>query len=127
MGAPELGIAGAAYARAFCAVVLSFGVFTKKNDAKFRVFISWPFKADIFSRLLRFGGPSGANLFMEVVGFAWFVFEVGKLGEVSLAASNITLSVNTLIFTPMLGLNTAVSALVGGRPWAGKNRTKRIL
>ena len=116
-GAPELGIAGAGYATvtgwAFCAIVLGFGVFTKKNDAKFKVFRSWRLNTNIFFRLLRFGGPSGANLFMEVVGFAWFVFEVGKLGEVPLAASNIALSVNTLIFTPMLGLNTAVSALVG--------------
>lgn len=116
-GAPELGIAGAAYATvtgwAFCAIVLSVGVFTKKNDAEFRVFRAWRFKPDIFLRLLRFGGPSGANLFMEVVGFAWFVFEVGKLGEIALAASNIALSVNTLIFMPMLGLNTAVATLVG--------------
>ena len=116
-GMPELGIGGAALATvigwAFTAVALGFGVFRKKNDERFRVFRSWRLKKDIFIRLLRFGGPSGMNLFMEVVGFAWFVFEVGRLGETALAASNIALSVNTLIFTPMLGLNTAVSTLVG--------------
>ncbi|CAK7070737.1 MAG: Multidrug resistance protein NorM [Desulfovibrio sp.] len=116
-GAPELGIAGAAYATvaggAFWSIALALGVFTKKNDKAFRVFRSWRFKKDIFLRLLRFGGPSGANLFMEVVGFAWFVFEVGKLGEIPLAASNIASSVNMLIFMPMLGINSAVAALVG--------------
>lgn len=116
-GLPELGIAGAGFATvigwAFCTIALGFGVFTKKNNDTFRVFQAWKLKADVFVRLLRFGIPSGVNLFMEVVGFAWFVLEVGKLGEVALAASNIAFSVNSLAFMPMLGLNTAVSSLVG--------------
>lgn len=116
-GSPELGITGAAYATvaswAFCALVLSLGVFTRKNEAAFCVLSAWRFNKDLFHRLLRFGGPSGANLFMEVVGFAWFVLEVGMLGEVALAASNIAFSVNMLVFMPMLGLNSAVAALVG--------------
>lgn len=124
-GLPELGIAGAGIATvigwAFCTVILGFGVFTARNDREFHVFRAWRFKKDIFRRLLRFGGPSGVNLFMEIVGFAWFSFEVGRLGEVALAASNIALSVNSLVFIPMLGLNSAVAALVGqamgrGRP-----------
>ncbi len=116
-GLPELGIAGAGYATvtgwAFCAILLGIGVFSKKNDRYFHVFRSWRLKPDVFLRLFRFGGPSGVNLFMEVVGFAWFTLEVGKLGEVALASSNIALSVNTLVFTPMLGMNQAVAALVG--------------
>lgn len=116
-GFPELGIAGAGIATvigwAFCAVILGFGVFTRKNDQSYHVFRDWRFKTSMFVRLLRFGGPSGANLFMEVVGFAWFTLEVGKLGETALAASNIALSVNTLVFTPMLGLNSAIASLVG--------------
>lgn len=116
-GAPELGIAGAAYATVtgwvFTAAVLGFGVFTKKNDVIFHVFRAWRFNKDLFFRLLRFGGPSGMNFFVDIAGFAWFLLEVGKLGEVQLAASSIALSVNSLIFTPMLGLNAAVSTLVG--------------
>ena len=124
-GLPELGIAGAGYATvigwAFCAILLGVGVFTAKNDRQFTVFRAWRFKGALFLRLLRFGGPSGVNLFMEVVGFAWFTLEVGRLGEIAQAASNIALSINTLVFTPMLGLNAAVAALVGqamgrGRP-----------
>jgi len=116
-GLPELGIVGAGIATvigwAFCTVILGIGVFTVKNDQYFHVFRSWRFKPDMMTRLLRFGGPSGVNMFMEVVGFAWFALEVGKLGEVALAASNIAMSVNSLVFTPMLGLNSAVAALVG--------------
>lgn len=116
-GFPELGIAGAGLATvvgwAFCAAVLGIGVFTRKNDERFRVFRAWRFRKEMFFRLFRFGGPSGINLFMEVAGFAWFTFEIGRLGETPQAASNIALSMNTLIFTPMLGLNSAVSSLVG--------------
>lgn len=116
-GFPELGIAGAGLATvagwAFCAVALGIGVFRKKNDVRFRVYRAWRLKTDMFLRLLRFGVPSGVNLFMEVVGFAWFVLEVGRLGEVALAASNIAFSMNSLVFMPMMGLNTAVATLVG--------------
>ncbi|SBV91320.1 MATE efflux family protein [uncultured delta proteobacterium] len=123
-GFPELGIAGAGIATvigwAFCAVILGFGVFTAKNDKEFHVFRAWRVNAELVVRLLRFGGPSGVNLFMEVVGFAWFVLEVGKLGEVPLAASNIAFSVNSLVFMPMLGMNSAVAALVGQAMGAGR-------
>lgn len=116
-GFPELGIAGAGIATvigwAFCAAILGAGVFTANNDRSFHVFSAWRFKTSTFMRLLRFGGPSGINLFMEVAGFAWFILEVGTLGETALAASNIAMSVNTLVFMPMLGLNAAVAALVG--------------
>ncbi|MCC8193906.1 MAG: MATE family efflux transporter [Deltaproteobacteria bacterium] len=116
-GVPALGIAGAGLATvigwAFCAVLLGLGVFTAKNDRDFRVFRSWRFKGALFLRLFRFGGPSGINLFMEVVGFAWFTLEVGRLGEIALAASNIALSVNSLVFMPMLGMNSAAATLVG--------------
>jgi MATE family multidrug resistance protein len=56
---------------------------------------------------------------MEVAGFAWFTLEVGKLGEVPLAASNIAFSVNALVFMPMLGMNAAVASLVGRAMGAG--------
>ena len=116
-GLPELGIAGAGYATvigwAFSTLILGMGIFTRNNDRHFHVFRAWRFRSELFLRLLRFGLPSGANLFMEVAGFAWFTLEVGRLGETALAASNIALSVNTLVFMPMLGMNQAVASLVG--------------
>ena len=116
-GAPELGIAGAGattvFSWAFCAAVLGYKVFTKENDEKFHIFRAWRLEHDIFVRLLRYGIPSGINFFMEVVVFAWFIMEVGRLGEVALAASNIAFSMNSLVFMPMMGLNSAIAALVG--------------
>ncbi len=116
-GFPETGIAGAALATAigwaFCAILLAFGVFSKANERKYAVRRSLGFDREVFSRLLRFGVPGGVNLFMEVFGFTWFIFEVGRLGQTAMAASNIAFSVNSLLFMPMLGMNAAVSTLVG--------------
>ncbi len=116
-GLPEMGIAGAGLATAvgwaFCAIILAVGVFSKANDRKYTVRRAWRFDREIFGRLLRFGVPSGFNLFMEVIGFTWFIFEVGKLDQVQAAASNIVFSINSLLFMPMLGMNAGVSSLVG--------------
>jgi MATE family multidrug resistance protein len=50
---------------------------------------------------------------MEMAAVAWFSFEVGAFGKEALAASNIAFSLNSLVFLPMLGMNIALSSLVG--------------
>ena len=116
-GLPELGIAGAGYATVtgwiFCSMVLACRIFTRRNDRHLAVLRGWRLNGDMFRRLVRYGFPSGLSMFMEVVGFAWFVLEVGKLGRDALAASNIALTINTLVFMPMLGLTSAIATLTG--------------
>ncbi len=116
-GFPRLGIIGAGIATGIGWVVsflfLAYFVFKKDNELKFKVRSAWQFDAEMFMRLLRFGLPSGLNLFLELVGALWFVFEVGRLGTAALAASNIAFSINSLVFMPMLGFNMAVAALSG--------------
>lgn len=116
-GFPEMGIRGAAIATVlgsvFTCAIFAALIFRRKNESRFGVFRGWRVQKDLFLRLLRFGGPSGFNLFMETVAFAWFILEMGTLGITAQAASNIALSVNNVIFMPMLGLNTAIAALVG--------------
>ncbi len=116
-GFPEMGIAGAALATALgwvlSFVILACLVFTRKNDERYAVRRSWRLEKELCLRLLCYGVPSGANFFMEVFGFTWFMLEIGRLGEVPLAASTIAFSINSLLFMPMLGLNSAVATLVG--------------
>jgi len=60
--------------------------------------------------------------------FAWtgFVFFIGRLGELELAATTIAWRINAIAFFPMIGLSIAVSTLVGqaqgsGRPdWSAR-------
>jgi multidrug resistance protein, MATE family len=64
-------------------------------------------------RMVRFGLPSGLNLLSEIGSFSLFILIAGRLGELSLAVSNIALSINTLAFLPLIGLNIAAATLVG--------------
>ncbi|MDR1359889.1 MAG: MATE family efflux transporter [Deltaproteobacteria bacterium] len=116
-GLPSLGVTGAALATAVgwaveCAILIPL-VFTRANDARFQVIRGWRFEGEMFRRLLRFGLPSGCNFCLELIAVTWFAMEIGAFGAIPLAASNIAFSVNSLIFMPAMGLNMAVSTLVG--------------
>lgn len=136
LGIPPLGILGAGLATVagwiIVVVTLSAVIFTRKNDAVYHVRRGLCFEWGMFRRLLRYGLPSGVNFFMELVAVAWFSFEVGSFGKEALAASNIAFSLNSLVFLPMLGMNIALSSLVGqamgrGKPLEAERVTKNTL
>ncbi len=77
--------------------------------ASFRFALNWP----LLKRLVSFGGPSGLQMFLEVVGFTTFVFLVGSLGDTELAATNLAFNISSLAFMPVFGLACAASILVG--------------
>jgi MATE family multidrug resistance protein len=135
-GIPALGILGAGIATiigwSVSALIMARLIFTRKNDEMYHVRRGFPFEWDMFRRLMRFGLPSGANLFMELIAVTWFAFAVGAFGTVALAASNIVFALNSLVFVPMLGLNIAVASLVGqamgrGRPDEAERVTMNTL
>lgn len=121
---PEMGIAGAGIATVSSwgmqVVMYSYLVFTKENDCDFAVFRARAFDKVLFKRMMRFGLPSGVNGFFELFAVAFFIFIVGRLGRVELAASNIVFSLDTVAFLPMIGLNIAISTLVGQAMGRGK-------
>ncbi|MDR2574322.1 MAG: MATE family efflux transporter [Desulfovibrio sp.] len=117
-GLPELGIKGAAIAtvagQSFAACLLVCLVFQDSGRrAGYSLSASWRPKKDLLLHFLRYSAPSGFHHFIEVAGFSWFMLHLGRLGETALAASNIVFSINTLVFLPMMGLNSAVASLVG--------------
>jgi MATE family multidrug resistance protein len=67
----------------------------------------------LFFRLLRYGGPSGLQMLVDIAGFTVFLLLVGTLGPEALAATTLAFNVNTLAFVPMLGLGIALSTMVG--------------
>ncbi|MFW5734096.1 MAG: MATE family efflux transporter [Oceanidesulfovibrio sp.] len=133
---PELGIAGAAIASvaaaAFTAGLFCWWIFTRSNEEQYAVRSAWRPDRVLLARLVRFGLPGGVEFFMEISAITFFVFLVGRLGTVELAASNIVFAVNTLGFLPMIGLHIAVSSLVGqavgrGEPDHGAKATASAL
>ena len=88
----------------------------------------WRLDGRLMRRLIRLGGPGGLQLFMEVAAFTAFVVLVGRLGPRAMAATNLAFNVNTMAWMPVVGLGTAVTAMVGQelgrneprwpRPWS---------
>lgn len=133
---PELGIAGAGIATLIAytlpAVSFAFMIFTPENEACFRVRSAHRLVPSLMKRFLHFGLPGGVQFFLDMFGVSFFVFMVGRLGAVELAASNIAISIDTLAFLPTIGMHIAASIMVGqamgsGRPDDAAYAAKSVL
>lgn len=116
-GFPKLGIQGAAVATVFstfiCCVVFFILFLAPKNHQMFRTRTSYRFNPNLMRRLMRFGTPAGIQFLLEVSSFTMFIFMVGNVGKIELAASNIAFSLNSLAWLPMIGASVATATLVG--------------
>jgi MATE family multidrug resistance protein len=114
---PELGITGAGTATVFSwtVVAIIFGVmiFTSENDRVYAVRKHRKFDLELFRRLLKFGMPGALQFTMDILGFTFFVFMVGRIGNMELAISNIVISIDSLAFMPLMGFSLGTSTLVG--------------
>ena len=133
---PELGILGAGLATvsAWALVALLFGllIFNRENQQRFGVRDKRRFESDLFFRLMRFGVPGSVQFCMDVFGFAFFIFMVGRIGKTELAVTNMVMSINSLAFMPMMGMGLGTSTLVGqalgaGRPESAAETTRLTL
>ncbi len=123
-GFPELGIAGAAWATVAaislkCLIYLV--LFLSPRAAQTcDTRASCRFDRALYLRLLRYGGPNGLQMFIEILGFTVFVLLLGRLGPLELTASSLALNVNNLAFMPAWGVALATSTIVG--QYLGRNR-----
>ena len=128
LGAPELGVQGAAMASSIslilkCVLLIVFAVvFIRRGK-----FGPWPsesivharassvltFDRTLMQRLLHYGWPAGVSVVAEAWSFAIIMMIVGNLGEQAAAATTLALGVNVLAFIPLIGLGIAVGVLVG--------------
>jgi MATE family multidrug resistance protein len=118
-GFPELGIAGAGWATvtgSWTSALLAVWLLLRPEfRAEFGTLRGWRLERDLFGRLMKYGGPAGAQVFLDVLVFHVFVQLVGRLGEAATGATTLTVRLNMVAFLPMLGLGQAVSILVGQR------------
>lgn len=122
LGAPALGVAGAALASTlstWIAFLVLFGIFLRDGKRAGRV-VPQLAMAD-FKRMLRFGLPAGLNWFFEFLAFMFFVnVVVAGLGTTALAAMMSVLQINSVSMMPAFGLASAGAILVGQRIGAGE-------
>ena len=126
-GLPEWGIRGAAWATNFAglfsALLFFILILRPSHRREFATLRGWKPEADLFRRLLRFGGPSGLTFMLDILAFSLFILIAGRLGTVELAASNLAFNINTLAFMPLIGCGIAVTTMVGQR--LGRNQPEK--
>lgn len=111
LGAPALGVAGAALSSAIGSWLGFFYILAS--------FLGTPgprsaLRALEFRRMVRFGLPNGVSWFFEFGAFMLFINGVmGYLGTIPLAAVNVQLQINSIAFMPAIGLASAGAVLVG--------------
>lgn len=116
-GLPALGIEGAAWATVvsqwFRVLLYLILMHTPRNRRTYRVGEGRRLDPLLLRRLVRYGGPNGLQLLVEVAAFTVFLLLVGRLGEQAMAATTLAFNINSVAFVPMLGLGLAVTTIVG--------------
>jgi MATE family multidrug resistance protein len=103
-------------AGSWASALLALALFLRpRYRAEFATLSGWRPEFDLFGRLLRYGGPAGMQLFLDVFVFNCFVQLVGRLGEAAEGATTLTIRLNMVAILPTIGLGQAVSILVGQR------------
>jgi MATE family multidrug resistance protein len=124
LGFPEMGIEGAAWATVISqwSKVLFYGAIMSRPHYvhTYHLLDGFRFDRDLFSRLLKFGGPNGLQFFVEIFALTLFMMLVGRLGEEAMVMTTLAFNVNSMAFVPILGLGTAVTTMVGKQ--LGDNR-----
>ena len=122
-GFPELGIAGAGIATvsawALITLLYALCIVLPEENRHFNFLANWRFDRALFRRLMRFGLPGGVMFFVEILAITIFMFLIGRLGKVELAASNIVFALDTVVFLPMIGFHIAAEVMVGQAIGAG--------
>jgi len=109
LGAPALGVDGAAWASAIASwlgfIVIAIAFWPHRHGEGKLSFRE-------LRRVIRFGLPNGLNWFIEFAAFQLFVNGVmASLGDETVAALNVVLAVNSISFMPAFGLASAGSIL----------------
>jgi MATE family multidrug resistance protein len=115
-GFPEWGIGGAAIATVIAnaaACVIYFTIFLLPANRRNFCTANYVFDKELFTRLMKFGIPSGVQFMLDILGFALFIVFIGRIDPVSFAASSMVFQINTLSFMPMIGFGIATTVLVG--------------
>lgn len=126
-GFPALGIRGAAYGTIIggvCGlVVLGVAYFFGREHGEYGVGHSFRFDPDISRKLLKFGYPAGIEFFLNLAAFTAMITLFHAQGQRVATAATVTFNWDMVAFIPLIGIEIAVTSLVGRYMGAGKPDT----
>lgn len=119
LGFAERGIEGAGWATvtgSWASALLAVALLLRRPYRRgYNTASGWRPERELFGRLMKYGGPAGTQVFLDVLVWNLFVQMVGRLGEAAMGATTLTVRLNMIAFLPMMGLGQAVCILVGQR------------
>jgi len=123
LGAPALGIVGAATGTALASAVmtlfLAVAFFRSARAAPYRGARLVRVAPDVCGRLVRYGLSNGLEGFVGILCFTAIVLILHSMGESVAAAITMVFNWDLVSFFPILGVQIAVSTLVGQNLGAG--------
>jgi len=115
-GFPVMGIKGAAWASVISelSATLAFILYTVRFTPykKYQLFAFRKFSRETFSSVLNISLPVMMQNFFSFAGWLFFFLFVEKMGEHSLAISNIIRSIYVIMLVPILGFSFTTNSLV---------------
>lgn len=116
-GFPALGIRGAAYGTiigGICGlIILSGSYFLGKTCSKYKVRHSFRLDPGVMGKLLKFGYPAGLEFFLNLAAFTAMITLFHSEGPAVATAATITFNWDMVAFIPLIGIEIAVTSLVG--------------
>ena len=123
LGLPAMGVQGAALATItgsfFAMVILLIAYLNKTNRVDFSALKSFRFDWSIMKKLIHFGTPAGLEMFLNFLAFSVMVSLFHARGDVEATATTIMFNWDMVSFIPLLGIEVAVTSLVGRYMGAG--------
>jgi MATE family multidrug resistance protein len=117
LGFPALGIRGAAYGTIIGGVcglgILIAAYFFVRIRMEYHIARSFRLDWDVMRRLVKFGYPAGLEFFLNLTAFTVMISIFHSEGPVVATAATITFNWDMVAFVPLVGIEIAVTSLVG--------------
>jgi multidrug resistance protein, MATE family len=124
LGLPAMGVRGAALATVtggFVAMaILLVAYFGRFNREHFNVMGSFHFDWKIMKKLIHYGYPAGLEMLLNFMAFFMMTAMFQSQGESEATATTIMFNWDLVSFIPLLGIEIAVTSLVGRYMGAGR-------
>jgi MATE family multidrug resistance protein len=116
-GFPALGIKGAAYGTivgGICGLsVLIAAYFIRENRYEYGIRESFRFDSGVMGKLLKLGYPAGLEFFLAFAAFAAMIMLFQSQGQLVATAASVTFNWDMVAYVPLIGIEIAVTSLVG--------------
>lgn len=123
-GFPSMGIVGAAWGTIGGSVVITLillaAYLNHDLHRRYKEKGLWRFDFKILRKILRYGLPTGVEIFLNVFAFNIFLQLMHSYSADVAAAVTITFNYDMVAFIPMLGMGFAITSLVGQQMGAGR-------